>query len=165
LNIFLKVSVVTPAAFLAVSLMLAGCDKQTDSTGAGSRNARGSAANAAIVRKVVILAEMTISVPEMRNGSYRRRISDAHQEARLLMAEYTSGDRANLEADVSEMFSLLEQFVAEYYNVIQLQDANPTSDSGRQFRDEVLRERTAIRDRLSAQWQAKKSEILSKYGN
>jgi hypothetical protein len=81
------------AAVAVMLVSLAACSSK-------SRIAR----NNEIIMKVEALSDIKIEPPYDQLG----RIRDAHQQAKVLLTEYTGEDQAGLMQDVDEMFRLKE---------------------------------------------------------
>jgi len=145
---------------LAPLLILAlGCDRQTNRPDANG-------GNAVIIKKVLVLADVPISVEDLKDETYKSKIAEAHQKARLLLAEYSGRNAPLLEQDVLDLFQLRQEQAGQSRNVVYLTEMqsrqiyegrrNATDDA---FLDQVKSKRDGLHQRFTA----KKDEILSKY--
>jgi hypothetical protein len=152
-------------ALASVSLLLSACGRQSDQK---SEHGPSGGGNNAIIKKVVILAEVPIDSSELEQGTYSSKISEAYQKARLLLADYSGRTPAGLEQDVLDLFQLERERAAERRNVIflgKIQSRDAYEGRKNASNDALLDEVKQKRDALDQKFSAKTSEILSKYGN
>ncbi len=152
-------------ALASVALMLSGCGRQPDQNREPGPAGGG---NDAIIKKVVILAEVPIDVSELEQGTYSRKIAEAYQQARLLLADYKGRQPAGLEQDVLELFQLEQERAAERRNVLflgKIESRDVYEGRKNASNDALLASVKRKRNALDQKFSAKKAAVLSKYAN